>query len=148
MAVYIDEDKCKGCAVCVPACPVQAISMRGDKAVIDHDQCTECLECLNECPLNAIYQVIKKENSLVEKPPSEPVPVQRTSLESSRTLEKQAEERKPLWKDRGIWEKVLGIVGDLLQNVSTSGGGKGGGRGGGGRHRGRRKGYRGGRGRH
>jgi len=54
MAVVVDEEACVGCESCVPACPVEAISMVEDKAVIDQDVCTECEACIAECPVEAI----------------------------------------------------------------------------------------------
>ena len=54
MAVVIDEDACVACEVCLPVCPVEAISMADDKAVIDQDLCTECEACIVECPVEVI----------------------------------------------------------------------------------------------
>ena len=52
--VKINADECVGCETCVPVCPVEAISMDGDVAVIDQDICTECETCVPECPVEAI----------------------------------------------------------------------------------------------
>jgi Fe-S-cluster-containing hydrogenase component 2 len=52
--VKVDADECVGCESCVPACPVEAISMQGGKAVIDQDSCTECQACVATCPVEAI----------------------------------------------------------------------------------------------
>jgi Fe-S-cluster-containing hydrogenase component 2 len=52
--VVVDKDECTGCETCVPACPVEAISMVDDCAVIDQDECTECETCVPECPVEAI----------------------------------------------------------------------------------------------
>jgi len=52
--VVVDKDECTGCETCVEACPVQAISMKDDKAEIDQDTCTECETCVAECPVEAI----------------------------------------------------------------------------------------------
>jgi Fe-S-cluster-containing hydrogenase component 2 len=54
MAVVVDKEKCGGCATCVDACPVEAISMKDDLAVIDEDACIECEACISECPCDAI----------------------------------------------------------------------------------------------
>ena len=37
MSVIIDNEKCKGCGICVSLCPVQAISIIKDKAFIGSD---------------------------------------------------------------------------------------------------------------
>jgi len=50
--MIIDESKCVGCEECVDYCPVGAISMQGEGAVIDRDVCVECGVCYREvdCP--------------------------------------------------------------------------------------------------
>ena len=50
----IDSEKCVGCETCVPECPVEAISMVDDKAVIDQKKCTQCKTCVETCPVEAI----------------------------------------------------------------------------------------------
>lgn len=54
MAAEVDAGKCTGCGVCLDICPVEAISLNDDKAVIDEDTCTECGLCVDECPNDAI----------------------------------------------------------------------------------------------
>jgi len=54
MAVKVDVDVCTGCGNCVDACPVEAITLNNDKAVIDEDTCIECGVCVDECPVDAI----------------------------------------------------------------------------------------------
>ena len=62
--MFIDEQKCIGCAKCIPYCPVQAHYFKRSKAgrtvvAIDQDKCAECGLCLRmaNCYYNAIYQV-------------------------------------------------------------------------------------------
>jgi len=54
MIVEVDRDECVGCETCVPECPVEAISMVDDKALIDQDKCTQCQTCVEACPTEAI----------------------------------------------------------------------------------------------
>ncbi|EFK11972.1 electron transfer flavoprotein FAD-binding domain protein [delta proteobacterium NaphS2] len=53
MPVVVNEEKCKGCKLCVEACPYAAISMRNKKAVIN-DGCTNCGSCIDSCEFGAI----------------------------------------------------------------------------------------------
>lgn len=57
MAV-IDQNLCIGCGLCVPYCPMGAISIE-EKAIIDLDKCVECSTCFRSkvCPVNAISMV-------------------------------------------------------------------------------------------
>ncbi len=44
MAIII-RDVCNGCQVCLMYCPLGAIRMEGDKAIIDQENCVECYVC-------------------------------------------------------------------------------------------------------
>ena len=54
MPAKVDPDTCTACESCVDACPVEAISMKDDLAVVNQDECTDCGECVDTCPVEAI----------------------------------------------------------------------------------------------
>jgi Fe-S-cluster-containing hydrogenase component 2 len=54
--VKVIMDECVGCESCVPACPVEAISMVDGKAVLDQDKCNQCKTCIDSCPVTAIKE--------------------------------------------------------------------------------------------
>lgn len=54
MPAKVNTDKCTGCGNCVEICPVEAITLEEDIAVVDEDQCIECGACEDECPEDAI----------------------------------------------------------------------------------------------
>lgn len=56
MPVSIDAEKCNGCEACVDSCPVEAITMEDDVAVVDKEECTDCGACVDECPEEAITE--------------------------------------------------------------------------------------------
>jgi len=56
----IDGEKCINCQSCIPYCPMEAINIKNDVAVIDYDECVDCGVCLRAgvCPVDAciIYE--------------------------------------------------------------------------------------------
>jgi NAD-dependent dihydropyrimidine dehydrogenase PreA subunit len=54
MAVKIDKDACVGCAACIGTCPVEALEMADDKAIVLEDACVDCGACVDSCPVGAI----------------------------------------------------------------------------------------------
>ncbi len=60
MAINVIEDKCKGCKLCIKACPFEAIEMVGEIAVIN-EKCTGCNACIPVCPFDAIEKTVEEE---------------------------------------------------------------------------------------
>jgi len=50
MAVKIDAETCIGCGACIDTCPVNALRMENDKAVVDPETCIDCGNCISACP--------------------------------------------------------------------------------------------------
>ncbi len=57
MMFYVDSLKCKGCGLCVEACPQRAISLKNEVAFINQDLCAGCGICRETCNNKAIYEV-------------------------------------------------------------------------------------------
>jgi len=58
--VEVDADECFSCGTCVSLCPVEAISMDKDCAVVfDREKCvgSTCSLCVDACPARAIRSV-------------------------------------------------------------------------------------------
>ncbi len=70
---HIDGTKCKGCKMCISACPYNAIvklavpcedacpvdaiiKNEQGQAVINHDECISCGKCVASCPFGAIHE--------------------------------------------------------------------------------------------
>jgi len=53
MKAVVDKDKCTGCGQCADICPVEAIKLEGDIAVVS-DECIECGICVDTCPFEII----------------------------------------------------------------------------------------------
>jgi len=83
MPIIIDIEECKGCKLCIAACPYGAILLEDKKAVLT-DSCTDCGACVDSCqfdaisfdgpqerikmdvtPFNGIYVVIEQDNGII-----------------------------------------------------------------------------------
>ena len=51
---WVNQEMCVGCGVCVDECPVEAISIPEETAVIDDDECIRCGHCHDVCPEEAV----------------------------------------------------------------------------------------------
>jgi Pyruvate/2-oxoacid:ferredoxin oxidoreductase delta subunit len=68
--VWIDVERCTGCAVCAEICPLEAISMTGGKAHVDEKTCSGCQACVDPCPEDAIQPLIQGEIIRLEERPA------------------------------------------------------------------------------
>ncbi|MGD8718785.1 MAG: DUF362 domain-containing protein [Candidatus Zixiibacteriota bacterium] len=55
IAPAVAAEKCTGCRRCAESCPVGAVWMSGDTAVIDGKKCIQCLCCYETCADEAVY---------------------------------------------------------------------------------------------
>jgi 2-oxoglutarate ferredoxin oxidoreductase subunit delta len=62
--VVIAADRCKGCELCIPACPPRVLSMSSEKNVLGYyfpiltDGCTGCTACHLVCP-DFVFEVYR-----------------------------------------------------------------------------------------
>ena len=51
----LDKELCISCMSCLPYCPMEAISAKGNEVSIDNEKCVDCSVCLNSeiCPVDA-----------------------------------------------------------------------------------------------
>lgn len=54
MSIQVLLEKCNGCALCIKACPLDAIRIIEKRALIDLDKCNLCGACLPACKFKAI----------------------------------------------------------------------------------------------
>ena len=51
---WVDVDKCTGCKICVEKCPIEAILLKSEKAIINMSKCIRCGICHSVCPQEAV----------------------------------------------------------------------------------------------
>ena len=73
--IVIDTERCKGCGLCVVACPKEIIVISGKSnkngyfpAQKDNDGCTACAMCALMCP-DAVIEVYRDEAEETEVDP-------------------------------------------------------------------------------
>jgi Fe-S-cluster-containing hydrogenase component 2 len=54
MAIQIDLQKCVGCGMCVPICPLGLLEMVDMKVRLKEEGCNFCGACRDICTFNAI----------------------------------------------------------------------------------------------
>jgi len=63
----ISESRCRTCGVCAGWCPVDAITMHDEFALIDEEICIGCGECLAVCRFNAVKFKWDSSSELLQK---------------------------------------------------------------------------------
>ncbi len=65
--IVVDIQKCKGCSICIPACPIDVICLSDEVnskgynfAEMQNDKCTGCANCAIVCPDGVIIVYRKK----------------------------------------------------------------------------------------
>ncbi|HQP04298.1 MAG: 4Fe-4S binding protein [Bacteroidales bacterium] len=66
-AIVVDTEKCKGCGVCVPACPNEVIALGKEvnrkgyyyMVMVKPEECVGCANCAIVCPdgVISVYKV-------------------------------------------------------------------------------------------
>jgi len=73
--VYIDEQVCIGCTLCIQACPVDAILGAAKQMhTVITSECTGCDLCIPPCPVECIHIIPVKEDISTWRWPSPPQP--------------------------------------------------------------------------
>lgn len=98
--VWIDPERCIGCARCLPPCPVDAIvGAARHLHVVVEAECTGCELCIAPCPVDCIVLLSRSERVSAPTAPSPKENLQRFHAHESRR-EQRAERRQHLLAER------------------------------------------------
>ncbi len=56
----VNADECIGCGVCIERCPMDALFMQDEKAILDKKACIGCGLCISTCPAEAITMISRE----------------------------------------------------------------------------------------
>ena len=65
---HIMADECSGCGVCIDRCPVHALALEDDIAVLNEERCIGCGVCVEPCPTGAIRLSKRPEDRIPKIP--------------------------------------------------------------------------------
>lgn len=66
--IYTEVSNCRNCHKCIRECPIKAIKVKDNKAVIVTERCIFCAKCIDVCPNGAkkLRNDVKKVEALIE----------------------------------------------------------------------------------
>jgi Na+-translocating ferredoxin:NAD+ oxidoreductase subunit B len=87
LVARIDEERCIGCAKCLPPCPVDAIvGMRKQMHTVIAGLCTGCELCIAPCPVDCIVMVSRESLVVQYTAPSPAANRERFDAHNSRAV--------------------------------------------------------------
>jgi Pyruvate/2-oxoacid:ferredoxin oxidoreductase delta subunit len=102
----MDLVKCTGCGMCVKRCPVDAIILKNDKAIVDVDVCFGCGVCSRFCPTESVDMVRRDITRFIPKDSMERIVL--NAIESGK-LQNFLFNDQELWT-YGAMRRFIGIM--------------------------------------
>jgi electron transport complex protein RnfB len=93
LVARVDEDRCIGCAKCLPACPVDAIvGARRQMHTVVVELCNGCELCIAPCPVDCIIMMRRDATPGAPAEPTAPLNRERFTAHEERTTRREAEQ--------------------------------------------------------
>lgn len=106
--IFVDEDRCTACGLCVDACAQGAIALGESGPTIDQELCAGCAACVTACPRGAIYEV-----------EAAPAPMAAASTQAQPIRGALARWQPTLIRARPAIASTLAVAGPLALDVLT-----------------------------
>ena len=65
--VAIDRESCSGCGDCLERCPMEALSLADEVAMVNDDTCIGCGNCVSVCPTESL-SMVRRSDTIPRKP--------------------------------------------------------------------------------
>jgi electron transport complex protein RnfB len=93
LIAQVDEDRCIGCAKCLPACPVDAIvGARRQMHTVVTELCNGCELCIAPCPVDCIIMMRREAIPNAPPEPAAQLNRERFTAHNERTTRRAAEQ--------------------------------------------------------
>jgi NAD-dependent dihydropyrimidine dehydrogenase PreA subunit len=113
--VFIDEEKCDGCGLCIPNCAEGAIEIIDGKAkLISDNLCDGLGACLGHCPQDAIHVIEREADEFDEEAVDKHLEKLETKTDSTRSI------HQPMGGCPGSRMVTMDINEDEQENVKIS----------------------------
>ncbi len=110
MVIQVNQELCNGCGVCIDSCPVEAIRLVDQQAVITDALCTQCEACISACSNGAITALFVPVRSV----PIVTLPADGSLMVPAATQKAFPETATPIHSPTPITGAVLAFLGNEI----------------------------------